>query len=95
MNMTIKEKYLRAEHSIKNFFDQLNSLAFYDKEHPKSLGFEYVKEAIFPITENYFTQEVMRTFTEHIAFQISRNIKKLDKTKQKYLLREGELITIF
>lgn len=73
----------------QELFDQLNSLAFYDKEHPKSLGFEYVKEAIFPITENYFTQEVMRTFTEHIAFQISRNIKKLDKKQKTKVLITG------
>lgn len=73
----------------QELFDQLNSLAFYDKEHPKSLGFEYVKEAIFPITENYETQEVLRTFTEHIAFQISRNIKKLDKKQKTKVLITG------
>ncbi len=56
-------------------FEKLNSLNFYHKKHPKSLGFEFVKEVIFPITENYEITEVLRTFTEHIAFQISKNSK--------------------
>lgn len=55
-------------------FEKLNSLNFYHKKHPKSLGFEFVKEVIFPITEKYEIKEVLRTFTEHIAFQISKNI---------------------
>lgn len=55
-------------------FEELNSLAFYSQKPPKSLGFEFVKNVIFPITQNYETHEVLRTFTEHIAFQISRNI---------------------
>lgn len=57
-------------------FEKLNSLNFYHKKHPKSLGFEFVKEVIFPITENYEITEVLRTFTEHIAFQISKNSKR-------------------
>src|SRR5690554_2535132 len=56
--------------------EKLNSLNFYHKKHPKSLGFEFVKEVIFPITENYEITEVLRTFTEHIAFQISKNSKR-------------------
>jgi anhydro-N-acetylmuramic acid kinase len=55
-------------------FEELNSLAFYSQKPPKSLGFEFVKNVIFPITQNYETHEVLRTFTEHAAFQISRNI---------------------
>lgn len=54
--------------------EKLNSLDFCRKKHPKSLGFEFVKDIIFPITENYEIKEVLRTFTEHIAFQISKNI---------------------
>lgn len=55
-------------------FDKLNSLDFYTKKHPKSLGFEFVKEIVLPITENYPVQEILRTFSEHIAFQIAQNI---------------------
>ena len=53
--------------------DQLNALDFYKKSFPKSLGFEYVKEILLPMLESFdLTQaDKMRTFTEHIAFQIA------------------------
>ena len=70
----------------KELFDELNSLEFYQKKYPKSLGFEFVQETIFPITENYETGEVLRTFTEHIAFQISENIRH---KKSKLLITGG------
>lgn len=55
-------------------FEELNQLEFYQKTFPKSLGFEFVKEIILPIVENYpiSTEDKMRTFTEHIAFQIGK-----------------------
>ncbi len=51
---------------------ELNQLEFYSKSFPKSLGFEFVKETVLPILESYpiKTEDKMRTFTEHIAFQI-------------------------
>lgn len=53
--------------------DKLNSLHFYQKKYPKSLGFEFVKETVLPIIESYTisTEDKMRTFTEHIAYQIA------------------------
>lgn len=69
----------------QELFERLNSLEFYQKKHPKSLGFEFVKEIVFPITENYPIREVLRTFTEHIAYQVSSNIKG----KQAKLLITG------
>lgn len=55
-------------------FKELNQLEFYQKTFPKSLGFEFVKEIILPILENYpiSTEDKMRTFTEHIGFQIGK-----------------------
>ncbi len=54
-------------------FDALNALDFYQKPFPKSLGFEYVKEVVLPLMESYTmtTEEKMRTFVEHVAFQIA------------------------
>ena len=39
---------------------------------PKSLGFEFVKELVLPLMENYSIsiQDKLHTFTEHIAVQI-------------------------
>jgi anhydro-N-acetylmuramic acid kinase len=51
----------------------LNALDFYQKLHPKSLGFESVREIILPLIDRFAipTEDKMRTFTEHIAFQIA------------------------
>lgn len=51
----------------------LNQLDFYKKKYPKSLGFEFVKETILPVIENYSIaiEDKMATFTEHIAIQIA------------------------
>lgn len=53
-------------------FNQLNALDFYQKSYPKSLGFEFVKEIIFPLIESFqiSIEDKMCTFTEHIAYQI-------------------------
>jgi anhydro-N-acetylmuramic acid kinase len=66
---------------------ELNQLEFYSKSFPKSLGFEFVKETVLPILESYSisTEDKMRTFTEHIAFQIG----KILKSKSGKLLVSG------
>lgn len=68
-------------------FEKLNQLEFYQKSYPKSLGFEFVKETVLPILESYSisTEDKMRTFTEHIAFQIG----KILQTKTGKLLISG------
>jgi anhydro-N-acetylmuramic acid kinase len=68
-------------------FDELNTLEFYQKPYPKSLGFEFVQEIILPILENYpiSVEDKMRTFTEHIAFQIGEILQ----TKTGKLLISG------
>jgi anhydro-N-acetylmuramic acid kinase len=59
-------------------FEELNTLDFYQKAYPKSLGFEFVKETVLPILESYSisTEDKMRTFTEHIAFQIGKILQQ-------------------
>lgn len=70
-----------------DLFNELNRLEFYQKSFPKSLGFEFVKETVLPIIESYFiaTEDKMRTFTEHIAFQIG----KILQSKSGKLLVSG------
>jgi anhydro-N-acetylmuramic acid kinase len=53
-----------------------NSLAFYNDAKPKSLGYEFVAETIFPIIEkfNLDIKDILRTFVEHVAIQISKKI---------------------
>lgn len=60
--------------SVNNeLLDKLNSLDFYKKKYPKSLGFEFVKTSVLPLIEEFQISEkdILRTFVEHIAFQIS------------------------
>lgn len=51
--------------------NKLNTFEFYQKKHPKSLGFEFVKEAVLPLIEKFgiSIEDKLRTFTEHIALQ--------------------------
>ncbi|TRX40021.1 anhydro-N-acetylmuramic acid kinase [Flavobacterium restrictum] len=52
---------------------QLNALDFYTQLPPKSLGFEYVKETVLPLIENFEIpiNDKLNTFTEHVAIQIA------------------------
>lgn len=62
--------------------EKLNQVDFYQKKHPKSLGIEFVNEEIFPLLKNETPENILATFTEHIAIQISKvfndnNLKKV------------------
>ena len=52
---------------------QLNGLAYYKKAYPKSLGMEFVNDTIFPLLHSFAlpAAAILRTFVEHIAFQIA------------------------
>ena len=54
-----------------DLLNELNSLDYYQKPYPKSLGFEFVKKIILPLIENYTVsiEDKMNTFIEHIAIQ--------------------------
>ena len=57
---------------------QLNNLDFYKKTFPKSLGLEWVQSIIIPLIDsfNLDVQDILKTFIEHIALQISKEINK-------------------
>lgn len=67
---------------------ELNSLPFYKAAIPKSLGFEFVKETIFPMIEKYNLSiaDILRTFVAHVVVQISNS---LDNTFNSKLLITG------
>ncbi|WP_111709424.1 anhydro-N-acetylmuramic acid kinase [Lutibacter citreus] len=68
--------------------NELNSLPFYNDSKPKSLGYEFILEVIIPIIDKYNlnTKDILRTFVEHIAIQISR---KIDSNASKTILVAG------
>ena len=60
--------------------ERLNSLKFYKKNPPKSLGLEWVLNEIVPVIDcfNLHPTTVLRTFVEHSAIQISNVIRNYD-----------------
>ena len=77
-----------------DLLNELNALEYYSKPFPKSLGFEFVKEIILPLIENYSiaTEDKMRTFTDHIAQQTA---KALPSKNGKILVTGGGAYNTF
>ncbi len=71
-----------------HLLNELNALPFYNATKPKSLGYEFVLETIFPIIDSYKLEikDILRTFVEHIAQQIA---KKIDSNASKNMLITG------
>ena len=90
LNMEYDDKgKIASEGNIeKNLLEELNSLPFYNDAKPKSLGYEFVAETIFPMIDKYSLsiKDILRTFVEHIAVQIS---KKIDSASGKTMLVTG------
>ncbi len=61
---------------ISSLLTALNALDFYKQNAPKSLGKEWVEDSINPLLEPFGDkpQNVLRTFYEHIAIQISQSL---------------------
>jgi anhydro-N-acetylmuramic acid kinase len=66
----------RSGSIVPSLLDALNSLDYYKKSYPKSLGFEYVRDVVLPLMENSnaAVPEKLRTFTTHVAMQLAREI---------------------
>lgn len=60
----------------QELLNQLNQLPFYSENAPKSLGLEWVQQYVFPLINqfNLEVKDILRTFVEHIAIQISKVI---------------------
>ncbi len=75
--------------------EELNGLEFYKENYPKSLGLEWVNEVIFPLIDSFdlSLRDVLRTFVEHIAIQISNVIN--EKNKVSILITGGGVYNDF
>ena len=58
--------------------EKLNNLPEYQSASPKSFGWELVEKKIIPLIDSYSltVEDVLATYTEHIAVQISRKTGK-------------------
>lgn len=62
-------------------FSALNALPFYTEKGPKSLGWEWVEEEIYPLLQIEISlQNKIRTLYEHIAFQIGASLNNANST---------------
>ena len=96
MNFSFDKNGNLAKSGKLNFelLKKLNSLEFYKKKGPKSLGREWVEKKIYPILRKYKNiEDILRTFTEHSAIQIASNLNKGDclvtggGTHNKFLIK--------
>lgn len=57
--------------------DALNSLDYYSRPYPKSLGREWVEKNVFPLLDKcgLSLEDKLRTFYEHCACQLSRVVR--------------------
>jgi len=62
--------------------EKLNSLEYYEKDYPKSLGIEWVNKNIFPVLEssNISIEDQLRTLVEHISIQVSKQLNENSTT---------------
>ena len=66
---------------INALLEDLNSIRYYPKEGPKSLGSDMINKVVKPILTKHdiSIHDKLRTFYEHAAIQISNAISKLNE----------------
>lgn len=87
----------------QTLLEELNSLAYYQQEGPKSLGWEWVETEFFPIfSKDIPLKDKIRTLYEHYAIQIAHilNEKKINSVlitgggaKNSFLVEKIEFYT--
>ncbi len=64
-----------------DLLEKLNDISFYSQTYPKSLGIEFCNAEIFPLLYGKDHLDVLATFTEHAAHQISEILNKFKFSK--------------
>lgn len=75
---------------VPELYESLNKLSYYSLDHPKSLGREFVEKEIEPLLEKFtmLPEDLLKTFTEHIAYQVARTLSKAE-VNEKILITGG------
>jgi anhydro-N-acetylmuramic acid kinase len=82
---------------IPSLFEKLNHIDHYHQKPPKSLGREWLENSFIPHLETYDTTSVsdlIRTITEHIAFQISCTANQICN-EGRMLVSGGGALNVF
>lgn len=71
-------KLAKSGKTNEELLKKLNQLDFYSESYPKSLGLEWVNQLIVPLIDsfNLKIENVLCTFCEHVAIQISKVINQ-------------------
>ncbi len=86
----------------EQLLNELNVLDYYKQPFPKSLSNNFGIEVVYPLIQSYNISDVdkLRTYVEHITFQIQQSVKNLVKKDQlrsnyKILVTGGGALNIF
>ena len=62
---------------------KLNALDYYQKSYPKSLANDFGINIIYPLIQSFSlsVEDALRTYTEHIAIQLSKSLQQLVPAK--------------
>jgi anhydro-N-acetylmuramic acid kinase len=75
----------------QSLFDKLNSLDYFIKPAPKSLGNDYSREVVLPLVESasISVEDKLHTLCHHIAYQVASHVKKLEHGESDKMLVTG------
>ncbi len=86
----------------KALLDTLNSLDYYSLPFPKSLDNSFGIQTVFPIIESYeslSTADALRTYVEHISFQIKSSLQLVSNqftiNNKQLLITGGGALNLF
>ena len=76
---------------VPSLLNELNALSYYQASPPKSLGYEWVRDEIFPLLseELYSLENMLCTYSDHAAFQIARQVRGAGIQKRRMLITGG------
>jgi anhydro-N-acetylmuramic acid kinase len=77
--------------------DKLNALEFHQQPFPKSIGKEYFETAVQPLLDEaaLTTNDLLRTFCEHIMLQVKSNLKAVQKPLPTLFITGGGVHNTF
>ncbi|MFN0203003.1 MAG: anhydro-N-acetylmuramic acid kinase [Bacteroidia bacterium] len=75
----------------QGLLEELNALPYFKTAPPKSLGWEWVGENVYPLLTKYNLEakDALATYLEHISFQLARAIGKVGARNQTLLITGG------
>jgi anhydro-N-acetylmuramic acid kinase len=84
-------KLAAAGNCISELLQELNQLPFYKQAPPKSLGWEWTAENVFPIFRKYqpSLEDALCTYVEHVTDQIAKAIKHIQARNEKIVITGG------